>query len=86
MLVVVQQGQYAHYFLQKLSPTEQRYSTFDRELLAVYCAIHHFLEAHEFHVFTLGNEPVVEVHQAHECSQLTQGARLRIIFDHLHLI
>ena len=40
------------YFLRKLSPTEQRYSTFDRELLAVYCAIRHFLEAREFHVLT----------------------------------
>ena len=43
------------YFSRKLSPTEQRYSTFNRELLAVYCAIHHFrhyLEAREFHVLT----------------------------------
>ena len=43
------------YFSRKLSPTEQRYSTFDRELLAVYCAIRHFrhfLEAYEFHVLT----------------------------------
>ena len=43
------------YFSRKLSPTEQRYSTFDRELLAVYSAIHHFrhfLEAREFYVLT----------------------------------
>ena len=43
------------FFSQKLSPTEQRYSTFDRKLLAVYCAIRHFqhfLEAREFHVLT----------------------------------
>ena len=43
------------YFSRKLSPTEQCYSTFDRELLAVYCAIRHFrhfLEAREFHVIT----------------------------------
>ena len=43
------------YFSRKLSPTEQRYSTFDCELLAVYCAICHFrhyLEAREFHVLT----------------------------------
>ena len=43
------------YFLRKLSSTEQRYSTFDRELLAVYCAIRHFrhfLEARESHVLT----------------------------------
>jgi len=43
------------YFSRKLSPTEQRYSTFDRELLAVYCAIRHFrhfLEARQFYVLT----------------------------------
>ena len=43
------------YFSCKLSPTEQRYSTFDHELLAVYCAIRHFrhfLEAREFHILT----------------------------------
>ena len=43
------------YFSKKLSPTEQRYCTFDRELLALYCAIRHFrhfLKAREFHVLT----------------------------------
>ena len=43
------------YFSRKLSPTERRYSTFDREPLAVYCAIRHFrhfIEAREFHVLT----------------------------------
>ena len=43
------------YFSRKLSPAEQRYSTFDRELLAVYSAIRHFrhfLEAREFYVLT----------------------------------
>ena len=29
------------YFSRKLSPAEQRYSTFDHELLAVYSAIRH---------------------------------------------
>ena len=43
------------YFSRKLTPTEQKYSTYDRELLAVYCAIRHFrhfLEAREFYVLT----------------------------------
>ena len=43
------------YFSRKLSPTEQCYSTFDCELLAVYSAIHHFrhfLEAREFYALT----------------------------------
>lgn len=43
------------YFSKKLKPAETRYSTFDRELLAVYLAIRHFryfLEGREFHIFT----------------------------------
>ena len=38
-----------------MTPTEQRYSAFDRELLAVYLAIRnfrHFLEGRQFHVLT----------------------------------
>jgi hypothetical protein len=43
------------YFSRKLSPTESRYSTFDRELLAVYSAIRHFkhyVEGRKFTIFT----------------------------------
>ena len=43
------------FFSRKLSPAEARYSTFDRELLAVHAAIRHFrhfLEAVHFEVFT----------------------------------
>ena len=43
------------FFSKKMTATEKRYSTFDRELLAVYLAIkhfRHFLEGREFHVFT----------------------------------
>ena len=43
------------YFSRKLRPPETRYSTFDRELLAVYLAIKHFLhfvEGREFYVLT----------------------------------
>lgn len=43
------------FFSQKLKPAETRYSTFGRELLAVYLAIRHFrhlLEGSSFHVLT----------------------------------
>lgn len=43
------------FFSKKLTPTESRYSTFDRELLAVYKAIkhfRHFVEGRQFHVLT----------------------------------
>ena len=43
------------FFSRKLSLTEARYSTFDRELLAVYLAVrhfHHLLEGSSFKIFT----------------------------------
>ncbi len=43
------------YFSKKLQPAETKYSTFDRELLAVYLSIkhfRHFVEGREFHVLT----------------------------------
>ena len=43
------------YFSKKLQPAETRYSTFDRELLAIYLAIkhfRHFVEVRTFHILT----------------------------------
>lgn len=43
------------FFSRKLSSAQQKYSTYDRELLAVYAAIkffRHLLEAKEFSIFT----------------------------------
>ena len=43
------------FFSKKLSPAEQRYSTYDRELLAAYLAVKHFkhmLEARQFTIYT----------------------------------
>ena len=43
------------FFLRKLTATQTRYSTFDRELLAVYETIRHFryfLEGRTFHIQT----------------------------------
>ena len=43
------------FFSKKLSPTQARYSAFDREMLAIYLAIKHFrhmVEAREFSIFT----------------------------------
>jgi transposase InsO family protein len=49
------------FFSRKLSAAESRYSAFDRELLAVYCAIFHFrymLEGRSFVIFT-DHKPLV---------------------------
>ena len=43
------------YFSKKLRPTETRYSTFDRELLAIYLTVkhfRHFVEGRGFHIAT----------------------------------
>ncbi len=43
------------FFSAKLSPAKNKYSAFDRELLAAYLAVRHFrflLEAREFHILT----------------------------------
>ncbi|KAI5737937.1 hypothetical protein M8J77_000914 [Diaphorina citri] len=43
------------FFSRKLSPTEEKYSTYDRELLAIYSAIQRFtylLEGRQFPIFT----------------------------------
>ena len=43
------------YYSRKLTPAETRYSTFDRELLAIYQAIRHFqhyVEGQQFHILT----------------------------------
>jgi RNase H-like domain found in reverse transcriptase/Reverse transcriptase (RNA-dependent DNA polymerase) len=49
------------FFSQKLSPAQSRYSTFDRELTAVFAALRHFrfmLEGRQFHVVT-DHKPLV---------------------------
>ena len=49
------QWQPISYFSRKLSPTERQYSTFDRELLAIYSSIkhfRHFVEGRVFSVYT----------------------------------
>ena len=55
------------FFSKKLTPTQARYSTFDKELLAVYLAIHHFrhfLKGRHFHVF-MDHKPLT--HALHTC-------------------
>jgi cleavage and polyadenylation specificity factor subunit 1 len=53
------------FFSKKMNPTQQKYSAYDRELLAVYEAVKHFrhmLEARHFTVFT-GHNPLTYAFQ-----------------------
>ena len=55
------------FFSKKLKPAEMRYSTLDRELLAIYLAIkhfQHFLEGCQFHVLT-DHKPVTYALHTH---------------------
>ena len=65
------------YFSKKMKPAETRYSTFDRELLAVYLAIkhfHHFLEGCHFYVLT-DHKPLVHALTSHSDWQSPRQAR-----------
>ena len=50
------------FFSRKLSPAESRYSTFDRELLAVYTAVRHFKHLLEGSSFTIATDHMPLVH------------------------
>ena len=66
------------YFSRKLKPAETRYSTFDRELLAIYLAIkhfRHFLEGRHFHVLT-DHKPLVYTLDTHSDRHSPRQARL----------
>ena len=65
------------YFSRKLSPAEARYSTFDRELLAVYLAtrhFQHFLEGRQFFVLT-DHKPLTYALSSHSDRYSPQQAR-----------
>jgi cleavage and polyadenylation specificity factor subunit 1 len=70
------------FFSKKMNPTEQKYSAYDRELLAVYEVVKHFrhmLEARHFIIFT-DHKPITYAFQQKrdKCSPLQ--------FNHLHFI
>jgi cleavage and polyadenylation specificity factor subunit 1 len=53
------------FFAKKLNPTQQKYSAYDRELLAIYEAVKHFrqmLEARHFTIFT-DHKPIIYAFQ-----------------------
>ena len=65
------------FFSCKLTPAETRYSTFDRELLAVYLAIkhfRHFLEGRTFHVLT-DHKPLTYALHSHSDRHSPRQAR-----------
>ena len=65
------------FFSRKLTPTESRYSTFCRELLAIFLAVkhfRHFLEGRSFHICT-DHKPLT--HAIHSCSQNHSPRQLR---------
>ena len=81
------------FFSRKLSPAENRYSTFDRELLAVYLAIRHFrhhLEGRHFHVLT-DHKPLTyalnsrsDRHSPRQAHQLDYISQFTSIIRHVH--
>ena len=65
------------FFSQKLNPAETRYSTFGRELLAIYATIRHFryfLEGRAFHVLT-DHKPLIYAFVGNHHSYSTREIR-----------
>ena len=81
------------FFSRKMTPAETCYSTFDRELLAVYLAIkhfHHFLEGRHFHVLT-DHKPVTftlnihsDCHSSHQAHLLDYISQFTATIRHIH--
>ena len=72
------------FFSKKLTPTEARYSTFDRELLACARAIRHFryqLEGRQFHVLTDHKPLTHALHRVSEAHTARQGRHLAYIAE-----
>ena len=80
------------YFSRKMKPAETRYSTFDRELLAIYLAIkhfRHFLEGRHFHVLT-DHKPLVialnnrsDHHSPRQARQLDYISQFTTVIRHV---
>ena len=81
------------FFSRKMTPAETRYSTFDRELLAVYLAIkhfRHFLEGRRFHVLT-DHKPLTfalntrsDRHSPRQARQLDYISQFTSTIRHIH--
>lgn len=70
------------FFSKKLTPTEAKYSTYDRELLAIYKAVKHFrymLEGRPFHVLTDHKPLIFAFHQKAENATPRQQRHLDYI-------
>ena len=81
------------FFSKKMKPAETRYSTFDRELLAIYLAIkhfRHFLEGHYFHILT-DHKPLTHAlntrsdrHSPRQARQLDYISQFTSVIRHVH--
>ena len=72
------------YFSKALKPAETRYSTYDRELLAVYLAVKHFryfIEGHSFHVLTDYKPLVYALHTRSDKQSPRQTRHLSFIAE-----
>jgi len=83
------------FFSKTLRPAELQYSTFDRELLAIYLAImhfRHFLEGRHFHIFT-NHKPLTftlnarpDRHSPHQARQFDFIAQFTSVIRHVQVL
>ena len=72
------------FFSGKLTDTETWFSTFDRELLMVVAALHHFwflLEGRKFHMLTSHKLLVFALHRAQDAWSTSQGSHLAYLAE-----
>ena len=72
------------FFSHKLSPTEQHYCTFDRELLGAYATVKHFrwlLEGRQFTLFTDHKPLTSSLHQIDVACPERQQRQLAFIVE-----
>ena len=70
------------YFPRKLTPAQQKYSTFDRELLAIYLALKHlryFVEGRDFYIVTDHNPLTYALHSRSTTHSSRQARQLDYI-------
>ena len=73
------------FFCRKLNTTEQKYSTFDRELLAVYAAIRHFqwaLEGRRFYVLSDHKPLTFALHRQSDAWSARQQRHLSYVAEY----
>jgi hypothetical protein len=72
------------FFSKKLNPTQQKYSAYNRELLAIYEAIKHFRHMLEVRHFTFADhKSITSGSPMWDCRCLKRQPRIKLLYTYL---